>query len=423
MGQLDLNSSEKSSKSSSHKKSSSSQDAIQSEIRNVLNLDPIFYKSRGLGTSLHNQWWPQSNLRSISAINKLEIDYNYAVKIITKNIIRKSPQSDVIDIGAHLLLSRFALGDYVTLDWNHSASIVNLITRIRDYALDDSKTRPLNIIMLAKPGSGKSYFIKCLTRILSSINIKSVTYNMGPIESIDDFLPPIDAVRNLKVNDKLPLLFLDEFDSYDSNIPILLPLLWDGQLQVAQRNLRVGKAVIILAGSRSRIKTGMKEAKEMREVPEDDSKLLDLLSRINGGEFHIPDLDLVEGNRNRKVDKICISAAILQNRFGSDLKTVLWALLSFIAHTNFRFGIRSISNLIEMIPRNAFEDGNLNKLKLNLPLTSVEKLKDSNLAYHLFSKDGPASVTTLWRTLIKHNCSIDLTISPDNYIKIMSKAL
>ena len=64
----------------------------------------------------------------------------------------------------------------------------------------------------------------------------------------DDFTKPLDAVRNLKVNDKLPLLFLDEFDCDDRNYPILLPLLWDGELQVGQRDLKVGKVVIILGG-------------------------------------------------------------------------------------------------------------------------------------------------------------------------------
>jgi hypothetical protein len=51
---------------------------------------------------------------------------------------------------------------------------------------------------------------------------------MASLHSIDDLTQPLDEIRNLKVVDRLPILFLDEFDSNPANFPMLLPLMWDG---------------------------------------------------------------------------------------------------------------------------------------------------------------------------------------------------
>jgi len=109
---------------------------------------------------------------------------------------------------------------------------------------------------------------------MKGYNIKDVTYNMANFQNIEDFVQPLDAVRNIKVNDKLPLLFLDEFDCQLSNYPLLLPLLWDGELQVGHRDLKVGKLVIILAGSGDDIKTAAHASKGLQK-------------KLNGGRYDI----------------------------------------------------------------------------------------------------------------------------------------
>ena len=83
---------------------------------------------------------------------------------------------------------------------------------------------------------------------LWNVDAASVDYNMANLQSIEDLSQPLDAIRNLKVIDKLPILFLDEFDSDKRNYSLLLPLLWDGELHIGHSNLMLGKLVIILAG-------------------------------------------------------------------------------------------------------------------------------------------------------------------------------
>ncbi len=51
-------------------------------------------------------------------------------------------------------------------------------------------------------------------------------------------------------------------------------------------------------------------------------KLIDLVSRINGGEIEIPPMDLVENGRDRRADKICLTISLLRARFGTDLELI-----------------------------------------------------------------------------------------------------
>lgn len=323
-------------------------------------------------------------------------------EIITILLGEDSPTSDVDITGAYER-SRVLLGDYVTLDWDHRREINEIIIKIVKYADDKTLRRPLNIIMQAEPGSGKSHMVKCLAKKLESVDAVAVDCNMTSLRSIEDLAQPLDQVRNLKVVDKLPILFLDEFDSKLDNFAMLLPLLWDGEMHIGHRDLKLGKLVIILAGSGSSIEAAMKQAKSMQTpVGPSDTKLPDLLSRINGGELKIPSLDVVSGQRDRRADKACLTIALLQSRFGDNLEAVPWALLRFIIMSKFRYGVRSIAHIIDLV--NSLESGKdkfLSVDDLNLPLGSAAILRQSSLAYHIYSEDGPDEIVELWNVCCK----------------------
>jgi hypothetical protein len=316
----------------------------------------------------------------------------------------REPQQN-IDIVAEFGVSKLVLGEYVTLDWQHYEDIIKLMGVIREYTKDATRRRPLNIIMQAEPGSGKSHFIKSLATRIASDGISEVTFNMSSFRGVDDFIQPLEAVRNIKVVDRIPLLFLDEFDSDKSNFSTLLPLLWDGELSVGHLRLRLGKVVTILAGSGKEISEVMRNSKGMQlETVTGAGKLPDLLSRINGGELKIPELDDVYG-RDRRVDKVCLTVALLTKRFSS-LSSVPWAFLRFVAETRFRYGVRSISHLIDLIPAPDGEKAALEVKDLKLPLNEVKALKESSLAYHIIAEDGPAAVIESWKNLKSTEASV-----------------
>lgn len=326
--------------------------------------------------------------------------------LLEKIVTRKSPQSD-IDISPHYPISKEALGDYVTLDWYHREDIRAKIRDITEYVNSLSRRRPLNIIMQAEPGSGKSHFIKCLAKRLRPWKVEAVTFNMATMEGVADILLPLDAVRNLKVGDACPLLFLDEFDSNDKNTAILLPLLWDGELHVGHRDLNIGKAIIVLAGSQGKIRTVMESSRGMRsQISSEMGKLVDLLSRVNGGALSIPGLDGLDRDFDRRVDKVCMALSLLAYRFGDKLEKVPLSLLSFISQTQFRYGVRSISHIVDAIRPPREIGSELLLSDLSLPLSKTEALKGSSLAYHIISEDGPAAVVELWRDLEEEDVAV-----------------
>ncbi len=337
-----------------------------------------------------------------------------ARKIIQDSIINAGGLPDA-RCALSIAESESLLKGYATLDEPHREEIAKLIKQITAYLRDASRKRPLNALMLAAPGAGKSHFIKQLAGAMKGDRVQAVTFNMATMQSPDDMAQPVDELRNLKVNDRFPLLFLDEFDSDPSRYAALLPLLWEGALHIGHRDLKLGKAVIVLAGSNPDLPKAMDKSAEMRldsDAPAEfvpTGKLVDLLSRINGGVINIPDFDLRTEDRDRRVDKVCVTIALLKDRFGDHLTDIPRLLLRFIAHTKFRYGVRSVAHLIDVIDSAAFREGKLNGAALGLPTNDEKTLDQSSLKLHLLDKDLGFGIVNRWQEFAKDKAVVNLS--------------
>lgn len=355
-------------------------------------------------------------LQNELGITTIKTELEIAKNVITEKILPTQPPGDDIDISESYGESIKFLKGYATLDFDHIENISTVINDIYDYANDKGKKRPLNIMLRAEPGSGKSHLIECIIKKLQKTprmlnEFGGVVFNMAAMERLNDLESALESVRNLKVNDVLPILFLDEFDSSEKNFPALLPLMWDGAMRLGHHDLKVGKVVIVLAGSQKKLDSAIESSKGMRkEILNVGGKFTDLLSRINGGELTIPDLDFIDGTRNRKVDKICISISLILNRFkDKDIAYIPWSLLNFISRIQFRYGVRSISNLIDFIPLGSTEHANLKIDYLDKEFSYSENLKKSNLARHIICEDGPAHVVKIWNEVREHSNLVKVT--------------
>ena len=342
--------------------------------------------------------------------------------ILEKTSDKEFTKSEQLISLLSLYLSSTTLKGYSTLDSQLINQINSFISTIKTYIKDSSIQRPLNFMMLASPGAGKSHFIKCVASALSSQNISAITFNMASMQSNEDLTPSIDAARNLKVEDRLPLLFLDEFDSSPSNYSLLLPLMWDGGLNIGQRDLKLGKVIIVLAGSDPKLPESMEYARSMREkplqIPTQNPKLIDLFSRVNGGVLKIPPFYDLSQKTDRRVDKVCITIHLLRNRFGMNLKKIPVGLLKFISETEFRYDVRSIAHFIDLIP---YQKG-LSELtfeQLSLPLKSAQQLKRSSLIYHLIHEDQALGIVNKWKESIALSSPLMIDFDAIAFLEVM----
>jgi hypothetical protein len=322
---------------------------------------------------------------------------------LLKKLVKTAPEpGEEIDVQTEYATSSNVYGVYNTLDPDHRDDISGTVRRIINYVNDPQLRRPLNILMYAAPGSGKSHLVKCICDVIDGV--EPVTYNMSGMSGTEDLLSALDTVRNIKALDKSPLLFLDEFDSKNgAHFPLLLPLLWDGELRIGHRDLKLGKLVIVMAGSSRAIEVYAVGDTERKVGGEGESahvagpeKLDDLLSRINGGTLTIPSLN------KRPADKVCISLALLEHRFGATLQTVPWYFLSFIAQCTFHHGVRSLTHLIDLIPRDdSVGDGLAERHFRGLKAHLTADLLRSGLRLHL-SAGGDGDVAKLWKSCRKY---------------------
>lgn len=330
-----------------------------------------------------------------------------------------------VEWGSEISGAKWKIKKYATLDNLFKEDIISMVKKIVEYSREDSKTkRPLSFLLHADPGLGKSYLIK---RIVKSIGLPisknelcEVVFNMGNMLSPADLEFPLEVVRNLKAEDKLPLLFLDEIDSCPKNYSLLLPLLLDGEMRLGHRQIKIGKVIIVLAGSTQDLDTETKKnANDKFKSPTEMEPLkkTDFMSRINGSIIRIPRLDEVEyksdgeTTRDRRADKVCIAVSIIENSF-KRIQYVPWRLLHFIATSEFRYGVRSIELLIDKL-KELEKEKKLNLKKIDKDFETLEYYRKSNLVYHIMNNKGPKAVVAEWNKLKKITTEVKISATED----------
>lgn len=307
--------------------------------------------------------------------------------------------TDTFDISDAIEKSTKVLGEYVTLSEDLLGKLKSLMEKIEEYCSDRSLLRPLNFMLNASPGSGKSWLVKHLSKTL---DMKLEVINMAGWSEIDDFHQPIKKLKDYidAADDNFGILFIDEFDSNIDNLKLLLPLMWDGEFRYAESRVNIENVIIILAGSSPNIEKVNRLARTM-----DDSlfqidgnqelygsKLIDLLSRINGGIYNIPKFD---NGKNSSVDQVCVAVSILKRRF-DDLTHIPWSLLKFISKTHFRYSTRSIGTLLNLISNESYNDNKIELADFELPLGDHNRLYNSVLSYHLLIGEAPYEIVNRW---------------------------
>jgi hypothetical protein len=148
-------------------------------------------------------------------------------------------------------------GDYVTCNSEFVDCLEAVRAQIDAYISKPSVKRPLNILIAAPPGSGKSFLIK---QLIESIDYKprnltvafEETY-VAALETSAELYGVFQRVQSLNLEGgKLPVVFFDEIDTAINGSKLFAKFLapmWDGTFYIGKERFFIGRSIFFFAGS------------------------------------------------------------------------------------------------------------------------------------------------------------------------------
>jgi hypothetical protein len=278
------------------------------------------------------------------------------------------------------------LGEYLSANLSLRKKIRGFVEQLTTYSLCKGRARPLNCLVTAPPGSGKSFFVQQLAK---EIGCGLVEINLSQITTTDELVRGISQLNDIQTG--TPMLFLDEIDSNPEFFRFLLSPLWEASVLVNGKKIKWSERFIaILAASQNPFDV---------VPPNADHGLLERLkSRINGPELKLMesgiDREQQEENRIRTSSVYLLVDIILRYHKNARLVETRIMDLIYCAEID-RFNARSLEHFIS-----AFPSPNDGIVKLsNVPPQKLGEFLDS-LGYKM--KDPGDS-------LIKHPLNFEST--------------
>ncbi len=118
------------------------------------------------------------------------------------------------------------------------------------YAQKVNAPRPLNILLAAGPGSGKSFLIK---QLIGAIDAKAQFEELyiASLDSVAEIYHMFQRVQSINLEGKMPVVFFDEIDAalpVDVYAKFLSPM-WEGYFYLGKDKYHLGRAIFFFAGS------------------------------------------------------------------------------------------------------------------------------------------------------------------------------
>lgn len=113
-------------------------------------------------------------------------------------------------------------------------------------------TRPLNILLAAPPGSGKSFLIKQLVKSAGQERFSFEEVYVAAFDDVSELLGVFQRAQSVFVSGKIPVVFFDEVDSKVADSPIykrFLSPMWDGTFFIGKDKFHLGRSIFFFAGS------------------------------------------------------------------------------------------------------------------------------------------------------------------------------
>lgn len=147
-----------------------------------------------------------------------------------------------------------SIGDYSTRNQGFLTHIDDVKQKISNYLERPRTKRPLNFLISAPPGNGKSFLIKQIARSIPQDIYQTIFEEVyvGSFDRIDELYAIFLRIQSFNLQGKVPFVFFDEVDSKIGDTYIyqkLLAPMWDGDYFVGKERYTLGKCIFFFAGS------------------------------------------------------------------------------------------------------------------------------------------------------------------------------
>jgi hypothetical protein len=245
----------------------------------------------------------------------------------------------------------FHVGNLRTTDPAELDPVITLQNVMNSYVSRETFQRPLCIGVFGPPGSGKSFSVKEVARVIGSKFETSpfdfFEFNMTQFDGPEEINSAIEPIRASVARGKVPIVFWDEFDCrYDNYefgyLRYFLPSMQDGVTYVHGTPYYIGRSIFVFAGGVKASWAGMEELLDQKDAGAyqlvKTLKIPDFMSRLRVV------LD---------IDGIAIDDALLQESAAEeqlqDLHRILLKRAFIIAHqmdTHWKKAARKTSGLL-----------------------------------------------------------------------------
>ena len=165
-------------------------------------------------------------------------------------------------------LRMFNVGHLRTTDPAEIGPVLTLQSVMDSYVSKENFQRPLCLGVFGPPGSGKSFAVKEVARVIGKKFRENpfdfFEFNLTQFASPDEINSSIDLVRASVARGKVPITFWDEFDCrYDDYefgyLRYFLPSMQDGVTYVHGTPYYIGRSIFVFAGGVKSSWQGMEE--------------------------------------------------------------------------------------------------------------------------------------------------------------------
>lgn len=248
-------------------------------------------------------------------------------------------------------LRMFQVGALRTTDPAEISPVITLQSVLDSYVSKERFMRPLCIGVFGPPGSGKSFAVKEVARVVAfkfkDNPFEFFEFNLTQFSGPEEINAAIDLVRASVAKGKIPIAFWDEFDCrYNDNefgyLRYFLPSMQDGVTYVHGIPRYIGRAIFVFAGG---VKAAYEEMEKLLETENQDK--LNLIKTLKIPDF-MSRLRMV-----LDIDGIDLPEELLRDSAGEEeleeLKRILLKRAFIIAHqmnTHWRKAARKTSGLL-----------------------------------------------------------------------------